>query len=155
MKKTKKKGSPSKKDVVRTSKVHPDSTGSCGAAVDGMSTDTCKVNIGAHINIGGSVRGSVGASVGASVGVAPGKHTGASSNVGEKEGKVDEEEDADDDDDEDEDGEDDDKEDDKEDDEEDDEEGGEEEDNPGKDLRVKSTKNSSKIAGLTNIDVSR
>ena len=136
MKKTKKKASPSKKDVVRTSKVHPDSIGLCGAAVDGMSNETCKVNIGAHINIG------------ASVGVAPAKHIGASSIVGEKEGKLDEEEDADDD--EDVDGEDDDDEDDEE-----VEEGGEDEDNTGKDLRVKSTKNSPKIAGLTNIDVRR
>ena len=133
MKKTKKKASPSKKDVVRTSKVHPDSIGLCGAAVDGMSNETCKVNIGAHINIG------------ASVGVAPGKHIQASSIVGEKEGKVDEEEDADED--EDVDGEDDD--------DEEVEEGGEDEDNTGKDLRIKATKNSFKIAGLTNIDVRR
>lgn len=98
MSKTKKKGSPYKKDAVRarTGKIHPDSTGACDADVGGVSKDTYNVNVG--------------------VGVAPHKRTGADLNIGEEEGE--------DDDDEDDDGE---GEDDGDDDEEEEVEGGEEE----------------------------
>ena len=77
MSKTKKKGSPYKKDAVRarTGKIHPDSTGACDADVGGVSKDTHNVNVG--------------------VGVAPHKRAGADLNIGEEEGEDDDDEDED------------------------------------------------------------